>query len=148
MPDDHYDDDQPDDDRVVTLKRDQIRALEKQAKQATEAAARAEAAERKLAFAEAGIPLNDPKLSYFIKGYDGDPTPEAIKQAAIDAGFIGTPEPSADTAPLERTNQLAAGATPENASVEAAYQEELLAARSAEEVTAVAAKYGRLVPPQ
>ena len=35
---------------------------------------------RELAFAKAGLPLDDPKMSYFIKGYDGELTAEAIKE--------------------------------------------------------------------
>lgn len=93
-PDDYDDDEQ--ESRTVTLKRDQIRQLEKQAKAANEATARAEAAERKLAFAEAGLSLADPKMAYFVKGYDGEMTAEAITEAATAAGFLGTPAPPED----------------------------------------------------
>lgn len=50
---------------------------------------------RTLAFAQAGIPLDsDNKIAgYFIKGYDGDLTPEAIKAAATEAGILGAPTP-------------------------------------------------------
>lgn len=43
---------------------------------------------RENAFLKAGIPMEDPKMGYFLKGYEGDLEPTAIKQAAIDAGFI------------------------------------------------------------
>ena len=42
-------------------------------------ARKAEDAERRLAFAEAGIPLGDKRASYFVKGYDGELNPDAIK---------------------------------------------------------------------
>jgi len=45
---------------------------------------------RELAFAKAGIPLNDAKMNYFVKGYEGDLEPEAIREAAIEAGFLIT----------------------------------------------------------
>lgn len=90
---DYDDDDEEQEPRTVTLKRDQIRQLEKQAKAATEATARAEAAERKLAFAEAGLSLADPKMAYFVKGYDGELTAAAITEAATAAGFLGAPTP-------------------------------------------------------
>lgn len=45
---------------------------------------------RELAFAKAGIPLNDAKMNYFVKGYEGDLEPEAIREAAIEAGFLVT----------------------------------------------------------
>ena len=43
---------------------------------------------RELAFARAGLPLDNPALQYFIRGYDGDLDPEAILYAAHEAGFI------------------------------------------------------------
>lgn len=145
-----YDDEQDDDDATgkVTIERSQIKSWQKQAKQAAEAEARAEAAERKLAFAEAGIPLTDPKMAYFVKGYDGEFTPEAIKQAATDAGFIAAPVAPDDSGPLQRTQQVAAGAQSPDVSADAEYFAALDAAKSPEEVTAIAAKFGRLVSPQ
>jgi hypothetical protein len=53
---------------------------------------------RELAFTKAGIPMEDPKLGYFLKGYDGDLEPEQIRQAAVEAGFIPAPEQPADPA--------------------------------------------------
>ena len=53
--------------------------------------AKAEAAaeaERKLAFVEAGVDPSLPVAKYFMKGYDGELTPEAIRQAAIEAQII------------------------------------------------------------
>ena len=47
---------------------------------------------RELAFVKAGVPLDDPKMTYFVKGYDGDLEPQSIKQAAIDAGFMAAPD--------------------------------------------------------
>lgn len=51
---------------------------------------------RELAFTKAGIPMEDPKMGYFMKGYEGDLDPSAIKQAAIDAGFIAPPQQQQD----------------------------------------------------
>ena len=48
---------------------------------------------RELAFVKAGIPMEDPRMSYFVKGYEGDLAPDAVRQAAIDAGFIQAPPP-------------------------------------------------------
>ena len=70
---------------------------------ATDAEARAEAAENKLlnlerteAFRKAGINPGDSRQAYFVKGYEGDYDPEAIRTAALEAGFIdaGNPESS------------------------------------------------------
>ncbi len=51
---------------------------------------------RELAFTRAGIPMDDPKIGYFVKGYEGDLEPDAIKQAAVEAGFIAAPQQPAD----------------------------------------------------
>lgn len=57
-----------------------------------EAEEKAKQAERDLAFYRAGIdPSADPKLSFFVKGYEGEATPEAIRKAAEEAGFIQPP---------------------------------------------------------
>lgn len=53
---------------------------------------------RELAFVKAGIQTDDPKMTYFIKGYDGDLEPDAVRQAAIEAGFIAAPEDAPDPA--------------------------------------------------
>ncbi len=45
-------------------------------------------ARRELAFAKAGISLDDPKMKYFVKGYDGELTASAVKAAATEAGFL------------------------------------------------------------
>ena len=45
---------------------------------------------RELAFAKAGLAMDDPKLKYFVKGYDGEMTAEAIREAALEAGFIAS----------------------------------------------------------
>ena len=47
-----------------------------------------QALRRELAFAKAGLPLDDPRMNYFIKGYEGELQAEAIRQAAMDSGFI------------------------------------------------------------
>lgn len=43
---------------------------------------------RRLAFVEAGIPTTDPRMQYFVKGYDGELDAESIRSAAIEAGFL------------------------------------------------------------
>lgn len=46
-------------------------------------------AKRQLAFARAGIDPDDPKMRYFVKGYDGEMTAQAVREAAMEAGFLG-----------------------------------------------------------
>lgn len=69
-----------------------------------------EQAERKLAFLEAGVNTADPKMAYFVKGYDGDLKPESIKAAAVEAGFLTErPVSTGDqpTVPLDPGSQVA-----------------------------------------
>lgn len=74
-----YDEEDPDQTPQVTVSRKQIRQLEKKAKAAEEAQAELEQLKRERAFVQAGVPLDDRRASYFIAGYSGDMTPEAIK---------------------------------------------------------------------
>lgn len=49
--------------------------------------------DRELAFAKAKLDLDDPKLRYFIKGYEGELTPDAIRTQAQADGFLPAPPP-------------------------------------------------------
>jgi hypothetical protein len=53
---------------------------------------------RELAFTKAGIPMDDPKVGYFIKGYDGELDPAVIRSAAEEAGFVQPPPQQVDPA--------------------------------------------------
>jgi len=80
---------------------------------------------RELAFFKAGIDTDDPKMSYFAKGYDGELSATAVRQAAFDAGFLepqGTSQATqAIDAAQQRVMTASAGAVMEDASEEAAY---------------------------
>ncbi len=65
-----------------------VRKLEAEKKALREALVEAEAAKRELNFVKAGVDPNDPKYKYFVKGYDGELTPDAIRQAAEEASLI------------------------------------------------------------
>lgn len=100
--DDEYDDFENDEptEKQPNWRRSLESKAAKAAKAAEEATARAEAAERRLAFAEAGVNISDPKAKWFVKGYDGDLTADAIKAAAGEAGLVEAPEAS-DEVPAE-----------------------------------------------
>lgn len=70
--------------------------LRAKAKKADQYEREMQALKRELAFVRAGVPLDDPKMTYFIKGYDGELEPDAIKTAAIEAGFMAAPQQQAD----------------------------------------------------
>lgn len=66
---------------------------------------------RELAFTKAGIPLDDPKMTYFVKGYDGDLDPQAIRSAATEAGFISAPGPDPAVQQAQQGQQRVMDAT-------------------------------------
>lgn len=44
---------------------------------------------REKTFRSAGLDLDDTRVKYFVKGYDGELDAEAIRQEAMAAGFLG-----------------------------------------------------------
>jgi len=70
---------------------------------------------RELAFAKAGLDLGDPKMKYFVKGYDGEMSADAVRAAALEAGFLASQASEADQPPgdggaQQRVMQASAGA--------------------------------------
>lgn len=95
--------------------------LRKEKKARSDAERERDEARRALAFFQAGIDPADARLGYFVRGYQGEMTPTAIKDAATSAGFLQappqgpTPEQQAQLAAQERASQVAAAAqAPEN----------------------------------
>lgn len=78
----------PPESSVITELRRKLREAEGAAQGQTAATARAETAERRLAILTAGVDPAKPGADWFVKGYDGEMTPEAIKKAAGDAGLL------------------------------------------------------------
>jgi ribosomal protein L12E/L44/L45/RPP1/RPP2 len=82
---------------------------------------------RELAFFRAGIDTDDPRMKYFAKGYDGEMTAEAVRQAAIDAGFLQTQSAQQNAQAQEtasaqqRVLTASAGALYEDSSEDAAF---------------------------
>jgi hypothetical protein len=68
--------------------RARMRQLENELKASQQALAEAETLKREMAFIKAGIPMDDPMAKYFVKGYDGEVSSEAIRQAAEEANLI------------------------------------------------------------
>jgi hypothetical protein len=122
-----YNDDDLD---LETEEPNDIRSLRKAASSSKKLRAELDALKREIAFAKAGIPMNDPRMSYFIKGYDGELDPETIRETAMQAGFIAPPQEGATPAvkAQQQQNHMAnnrimaasAGATAEDISEEAA----------------------------
>jgi len=91
--------------------RQRMKQLEKDLREAEKQLAASAEVQKKLAFVEAGIPLDSPMSKYFIKGYDGELTPEAIREAAQEAQLIAPIQQVADTdkQAWRETNKIAAG---------------------------------------
>ena len=91
--------------------RAQLKRLEKENADLRKQTASFAETQKKLAFIEAGVPLDSPMAKYFIKGYDGELTPEAIRVAAEEAQLVApsTKVNEADKQAWRETNRIAAG---------------------------------------
>jgi hypothetical protein len=67
---------------------DSLKNLRAAASRAKKLEAELNTMKRQMAFYQAGIPSDDPRMSYFIKGYDGELDADAIRAAAVEAGFL------------------------------------------------------------
>ena len=74
-----------------------MKELESEVKALREKAAEAEKLQKELAFSKAGIPMDAPMAKYFIKGYEGEFTPEAIRKAAEEANLLQAQAQAAPT---------------------------------------------------
>lgn len=119
-----------------------VKRLESQLKEVQDRAARADALERELAFSKAGIDLNDSKTKYFVRGYDGDLDPEAIRKQAEEDGFlkVETPPPDPNLAASSRIDEAAAG-EPDPARL-AEFNERIRAAKNPDEVLSISEEFG------
>ena len=81
--------------------RAEIRRLTKANKELQEKVTAGESASRDLAFLRAGVDPADPKAKYFVKGYDGDLTADAIKAEAAAAGLIEAADDGAEQIPAD-----------------------------------------------
>ena len=90
-----------------------MRAMESEIKSLRQQAIESESTKRELAFVKAGIDPSDAAAKYFVKGYDGELTQDAIKQAAIEARLLShtiSDEEVSEQKAWKQTNQVAAGA--------------------------------------
>ena len=139
--DDFYDDD---DDQPVEPQQNPVRArmkqLEKEAKELRRQVAEFSQASREMSFVKAGIATDDPKFKYFLKGYDGELSPEAIRQAAEEAQLI-TPQANpmeSDKQAWQQSNRIAAGS--ESAPPAPSWAKRIQDASSEDEVYAIFAE--------
>lgn len=137
-----YEDDfeETDDQQESNPVRARMKQLEKETRDLRKQLAEAETARREFNFMKAGIDPTEPKFKYFVKGYDGDLSPEAIRQAASEAQLI-TPEKTVndtDKDAWQQSNKVATGS--ETAPPPASWIKRLQDANSEEELLAVFAE--------
>jgi len=70
---------------------------------ALDAEDRASGYERRDTFRSAGLDLDDARIKYFVKGYEGELDAEAIRQEATAAGFLGGETSVAYNSALDNT---------------------------------------------
>ncbi len=91
--------------------RARMKQLEKEARELRRQVAEFSETQRELAFVKAGINPASPQAKYFVKGYDGELTPEAIREAAVEAQLITSQsnQYDEDRTGWKQTNRIAAG---------------------------------------
>lgn len=105
---------------------------------------------RQMAFIQAGVPMDDPKMAYFVKGYEGELDAEAIKGAAVEAGFMAAPAPPEPDAAVQQAQQsqervvaASSGTAPSFDENSVAYgMQQALAEGGLEAMSEYAAQYG------
>jgi hypothetical protein len=120
--------------------RARMRELEQQVKAFEAKAKEAEAATRELAFVKAGVDPDSAAAKYFVKGYDGELTPEAIRAAAEEASLIPSQkkEVAAEQQAWNRVAQASRAGETSDAPVD--YVQRFNNAKSADEVMALLAQ--------
>jgi hypothetical protein len=138
--------DEQDEQSLPAKLRAQLKEANKLLKAERERAEANAGAARRVAFEDAGIPRTK-QTSFFMDKYDGELSEEAIKQAAIDNGFLETmtPEVESQVAALETQSDVFQGAsTPLAPESSEAMYEEMRKAKDADEINRIAQRYGQL----
>ena len=139
---DNYDsEDQTEESETRNPVRARMKQLEKETADLRKQVAEAESAKRELAFVKAGIDPLQPMSKYFVKAYDGELDPEAIRQAAVEAQLISPPDAQptpSETQAWQRTAKLAAGSQTAQPPVD--WNRRLNEARSPQEVEQILAE--------
>jgi hypothetical protein len=112
--DDDLGDDRPDDSAVVKQLRARAKAAAAENRELREQTEAGKAAQRELMFARAGVPIDDPKNGYFVRGYDGELTASSIKAAyqEFNGGVAVEADPTlaTDAAAMDRISGASQGA--------------------------------------
>ena len=148
----NYDDDDFDSDIVDYSQNDggDIKSLRRAANSKKKLEQELNEIKRELAFTKAGINPDDPKMRYFVNGYEGELSAEAVRQAAIEAGFLASQQQAPDpirqqaAAAQDRVMAASAGGIVEDSSEQAALArlEQAMEEGGVEAMMEVARQYG------
>ena len=110
---DEYDDDYENDESDEQEQRtpSEWATLRRAQKAQKKAEREAQEAKRAMAFLKAGIDPDSPKAKYFVKGYEGEITAEAIRTEALAAGIIEQEQEQVDQTPVDAQARVAAAAS-------------------------------------
>lgn len=142
--------DNNDDDGAAPESNEDFRNLRNKAKKADRLEPENQRLTRENAFLRAGIQVDDPRMAYFVKGYEGELEKDQIVKAAIEAGFLAPPppppvDPAVQQAEAGQAAVMAAAAGAESGLNEHAAQYEMdqaYAQGGLEGLSAVTQRYG------
>lgn len=157
-------DDSPSSNEPVTIGKKDLAQLRKAANAASARDQELAGLRRQMAFMQAGIDPADKKLSYFAKGYEGELDAEAIKAAAMEAGFLSEPapqsqsgsdqyqyqgayqQPNPEIEAMQRMNTVTQGNSGAQATADTMYRQALANAKTPAEAIEVMQKFGLAMP--
>lgn len=139
-PNEYLEDDDNEESKPVKL-RDHEKAQAKRIKELEANEAKAAEAIKKLAFLEAGVDINSPAAKWFVKGYDGEFTSDAIKVAAVEAKLIADPsnDPAVEAERAAAVRVAEAGRVNEGAVIPADFASRVAAAKTPAELEQIMA---------
>jgi hypothetical protein len=143
VPDDTEEEFDGDEDQETRLSVKDLRALRKAVKERDELQTRLSTQERELSFAKANLDLNDPKMKYFIKSYEGDLTPEAIRAQAEADGFLQASQTQESKPDLSGQTRIANASSGAGETVVPGLEDRIRNAKNSEEVMAIMIEAGR-----
>jgi hypothetical protein len=136
--------------QLVSHLRQVAKDAKKAVREANKEAERGRESTKKLAFIEAELPNDDPKVAFFLENYKGDYTKEAIRAAAQQHGFIAPDvNISNEVKTVEQMMAANNGSTsPAAPGTEEAMLAEIRAVKetgpgAAEKIASIMASYGR-----
>lgn len=147
MTDDQQTDEQRDQAGLTPAER---RILQQKADRAEQLEAELKGVQFQLGIRDAGLELNDRQRQLLMNAHEGERTPEAIRQTAVDLGWaekapVAPDVPADELAAHQRMTDASSGASTRHTTPEAEIDARLAAARTEAEFDAIYRESGRPV---